>query len=293
MSVSSSPDPFNPGRTRIAPTPSGFLHAGNAIDFLLADALAREQGLRMWLRIDDLDAGRARPEYLQDVFDSLHWLGIHWDEGPRDPLEHAQRWSQLRRLHRYHEVLQALREAGALYGCICTRSGSRGADGRYTGHCRDLGIDLDDPQAAWRLRVPAGRMVVVNGIAGEAFHADVHALMGDVVLRQRALEGGPPMPAYQVASLADDVDHAVTVIARGADLLPSTAVQLYLAELLGLHAFLNVRFLHHPLLLDDQGLKLSKTAGATSLKAMRERGEGPEEFIRQARKMYDELLRRG
>jgi hypothetical protein len=89
------------GITRLAPTPSGYLHAGNAINFLITARLAQESGSRVLLRIDDLDQERVRPEYVEDVFRSLEWLGIHWDDGPSGPEELYSTWSQQLRTARY------------------------------------------------------------------------------------------------------------------------------------------------------------------------------------------------
>src|SRR5690606_39076672 len=109
---------------------------------------------------------------------------------------------------------------------------------------------------------------------------------GDVVLRQRPIDGKPAMPAYQIASLSDDVQFGTSLIVRGADLLPSTAIQMHLAQLLDLKGFRSARFLHHPLVLDLEGRKLSKSEGASSLKAMRASGADPASIIDQAYRMY-------
>jgi len=278
------------GRTRIAPTPSGFLHAGNAINFLLAARLAGATGATLLLRIDDLDAPRVRPEYVEDIFRSLEWLGIAWDEGPSGPEDLAANWSQRLRLPRYHTLLAALREKGVLYACDCSRSVLRQAslDGRYPGTCRDRGLPLDTPDRAWRLRVPDDAAIAIPPLIGSERMVRLADAMGDPVLRQR--DG---MPAYQIASLADDVDHGITFIVRGEDLLISSACQLHLASLPGLEGFLRTRFLHHPLLLGEDGHKLSKSDGASSLKAMREAGRSPDALHRQADRLLEDLVKAG
>lgn len=263
-------------RTRIAPTPSGLLHAGNAVGFLITDAVARMLGARIRLRIDDLDAGRVRPAYVDDIFASLRWLGIAWHEGPADRAEHERGFSQAQRIPRYLERLQLLREQGDLYACACSRAEAR----RRPCECRAKGLPFDAPHAAWRLRVPADAQVCMEGLLHEARWLRPAELLPDPVLRQRADAGG--RPAYQIASLVDDAEQGTTHIVRGDDLLPSTACQLYLAERLGMAAFQRVRFLHHPLLTDEHGRKLSKSEGAASLKAMRNAGIGPEALRRQA-----------
>lgn len=261
------------GSTRLAPTPSGFLHAGNAINFLITHQLARKVGASLRLRIDDLDAERVRPAYLDDVFRSLAWLGITWDEGPVSVEDHARNWSQRSRLPRYHALIDRLRAAGHLYACTCSRKHLSGA----ACNCRDMRRPLDALDTAWRLHIPPATVVRIPGLDGNVQEVVLDAVMPDPVLRQRS-----GRPAYQIASLADDVDHGTTFIVRGADLLPSTACQLYLAGLLGLETFQHVRFLHHPLEVDAAGHKLSKSEGAASLKAMYEAGCTPEELVRRA-----------
>ncbi len=271
--------------TRLAPTPSGYLHIGNAIGMLLTRRIAKESGARILLRIDDLDSDRVRPEYLDDIFESLKWLGVVWDLGPKDVDDHRRNWSQSLRIDRYFQLLERLRALNVLYGCTCTRAQLRGSH-IYPGTCREKNISLDDPTAAWRIAVPEGAQAEVNLIAGGTITIDVSEVIGDVVLRQRPIGGKPAMPAYQIASLSDDVESGTTLIVRGADLLPSTAMQLHLAQLLELDGFRSVRFLHHPLVLDPGGRKLSKSEGAFSLKAMRERGADPSSIIDQADRMY-------
>ncbi len=247
-------------RTRLAPTPSGFLHVGNALNFLLTEALARRAGGTILLRIDDLDAARVRPEYVQDIFDSLHWLGIRWQEGPRNPTELADRWSQHLRLARYHAMLGQLREMDQLYACDCSR--------QLLAQCRcsTRGLPFDNGRVAWRSRLPAVNIEVPE-LNGKIRQVELHSIITDPVLRQRN-----GRPAYHIASLADDEDFAMDLIVRGEDLLPSTALQLHLASILGLRKFLAARFVHHELITDPQGRKLCKSAGDEALSTLRSKG---------------------
>lgn len=272
--------------TRIAPTPSGFLHAGNAVNFLLIEKIAKITGSRILLRIDDLDMERTRQEYLQDIFDSLHWLGIEWHMGPRSVEEHIANWSQTSRISRYAQLLDRLRALGVLYACTCSRSRMDRAEHLA---CKRGDHDLDDPAAAWRIRIREGTMVGMRDLQGGISSFDVAALIGDTTLRQRPIGGSVCLPAYQIASLADDIDRNVSLIVRGADLLPSTAVQLHLASLLGLDHFLRISFWHHPLIKDEDGRKLSKSDGSASLKAMRESGAGTEELRLIADRLFDQM----
>ncbi|MEK7393910.1 MAG: glutamate--tRNA ligase family protein, partial [Fibrobacterota bacterium] len=114
-------------RTRLAPTPSGALHAGNAFSFLLAWLWARSQGGKVVLRIEDVDTSRARPDWIEAVFRDLEWLGLDWDEGPEGPTDHqsAYRQSSAARQERYAAIWRDWTESGLLYPCRCTRADLR------------------------------------------------------------------------------------------------------------------------------------------------------------------------
>lgn len=247
-------------RSRLAPTPSGYLHAGNAVNFLLTHALVRRAGGHLHLRIDDLDRERVRGPYLENIFATLHWLGIEWDSGPRDAADFAAHHSQLLRLDRYQTLLGRLTAGpGLVYACTCSRAqvvATSGPGGVYRGTCRHKNLPLDTPEAAWRVAVPAGATVAFTDAAYGPLTIEVAQAMGDFVIRKK--DG---LPAYQIASLADDVAEAMTLIVRGADLLPSTAAQLWLAAQAGgdYAAFGQVQWWHHSLLTDTAGLKLSKS----------------------------------
>lgn len=265
-------------KTRMAPTPSGLLHAGNGASFVLAWKLAREAGGKVLLRIDDLDAERVRPEYVQDIFETLAWLELDWDEGPDDAADLERQWSQHRRMDGYMRLVERLRAEGQLYACTCSRKdiAERTGGVEYDGHCRDLGLPLDTPDCRWRLRLPAGASVAMRTWPDRRVR-ELPLDMPDPVIRQ---QNG--RPAYQIASLADDLQFGMDLIVRGKDLLPSTAIQLYLAQLLGKAAFGDALFLHHPLLLDEAGRKRSKSHGARSLREQRQAGAGPMEVHRLA-----------
>jgi glutamyl/glutaminyl-tRNA synthetase len=248
---------------RFAPTPSGFLHIGNALNFVLNYLSARSTpGARILLRIDDLDADRKRPAYLEDIFESLNWLGLDYDDGPRSPEDFETNWSQWRRMDLYHQVLNDLRARDLLFGCRKSRKELAAFGDQYPPAFRNQGIDVDEPDCSWRIKSDAG------------------LAMSDFVVRRR--DG---IPAYQVASLADDLHFGITHVVRGEDLRPSTEAQRYLAKCLDYQSFSAVCFLHHPLIKDGSGIKLSKSAGAASLKAMREMGEGPGAVFRLVAEM--------
>ncbi|MBL7985982.1 MAG: hypothetical protein JNM91_13330 [Flavobacteriales bacterium] len=258
-------------RTRIAPTPSGFLHVGNALNFLLTDELARSLHGTVLLRIDDLDAARTRPEYIDDIFDSLHGLGIRWHEGPHDREDLEQHWRQSSRAANAFSLIDRLRTKGDLYACNCSRAQLSGCT------CGTRSLPFDGPETTWRLRLPTDLTITVPGLFGGSNLVPLAQEMPDPVIRQR--DG---QPAYQIASLADDVFFGMTLIVRGTDLLPSTACQCHIASLLQLDPFLQVRFVHHPLLTDAAGRKLSKSAGDTALRTVLRAGGAAEQLREQA-----------
>lgn len=256
-------------RSRIAPTPSGFLHQGNACNFLLTEKLVRDAGGSLRLRIDDLDSGRVRQEYLDDIFKSLAWLGIVTDEGPGSVAEQEARYSQMHRLAGYDRVLSRLVGSGRVFACSCSRSevARSAVGGQYAGTCRERNMPLDTPGVVWRFRTDACEAVEWgDGIAG-GIRVAPHETVRDLVIRRR--DG---IAAYQVASLSDDLTYGINLIVRGADLIDSTAAQLLLAQVLGEESFLRTKFFHHPLMLDANGAKLSKSAGSESLKGLRDAG---------------------
>jgi len=253
-------------RTRIAPTPSGYLHLGNAYSFLLTAQLAREYNARILLRIDDIDRTRMREAYVDDIFDTLSFLEINWDEGPKNAPEFHERFSQHLRLPLYHDLLERLVATGRVYACNCSRKQLAEQGGHDASACRGRRIPLDTPDVAWRIDTDsAGELTVkaLDGVQkGRLDKASQH-----FIIRKR--DG---YPAYQVASLADDLHFGVGLIVRGEDLWMSTLSQLFLAELLEEKTFLDATFHHHPLLTDSDNRKLSKSEGATSLFFMRTLG---------------------
>jgi Glutamyl- and glutaminyl-tRNA synthetases len=257
-------------RTRIAPTPSGFLHLGNAFSFALTAALARKTGASIFLRIDDLDAARVRKEYVQDIFDTLHFLAIPWDEGPADYEEYQRQYSQLQRMDLYGKFLKQLQKGNHVFACACSRSQLANA-GRYPGNCREKNIALTAPNTAWRLHTNDNTVLTIKDISCNANHYTLPDSMQDFVVRKK--DG---YPAYQLASMADDVHFGVDLIVRGEDLFPSTLAQLYLAQTLQCDQFLHATFYHHPLLLESGNKKMSKSAGSTSIQYLRSQGKSSE-----------------
>jgi glutamyl/glutaminyl-tRNA synthetase len=143
-------DNSNPFKTRIAPTPSGFLHIGNGASFVATWVLARVNAGKILLRIDDLDAERMRPEYVEDIFKTLDWLGLDWDEGPFSVADFSQNWSQHLRLDLYEKALSDLQKTGDLYICNCSRKDIklRSKNGLYPNTCRENRLSNDGKTSA-------------------------------------------------------------------------------------------------------------------------------------------------
>ena len=233
--------------SRFAPTPSGFLHLGNAVNFVLTWLLTRRVGGTLHLRIDDLDRARLRPAYLDNIFRVIDWLGLDYDHGPGGPDDFLRHHSQLLHLPEYNAVLRRLAQQPGLVQAS-TRSRTNGME---------AAVPLETPGAAWRAHVPAGTAVEFSDAWQGKTSIPLAALMPDFVIRKK--DG---VAAYQVASVVDDLRLGTNLIVRGLDLQPSTAAQLWLAGQLSETAAFNtarVQFFHHPLLTDAAGQKLSKS----------------------------------
>jgi glutamyl-tRNA synthetase len=258
---------------RFAPTPSGRMHLGNVLCALLAWLSVRQQGGRMVLRIEDLDAMRCPRQYADLLEEDILWLGIDWDEGgskggPRGP------YYQSECAPLYEKALQKLREKGLLYPCFCSRAQLHAAsaphlsDGQvlYNGHCRSLSAEEAAQlskirRPADRLRVPDRTITFVDGCQGP-YTESLPLECGDFLVRR-----SDGVFAYQLAVVADDARMGVTEVVRGKDLLSSTARQIYLFELLG---FPPPHYRHIPLLLAPDGRRLSKRDHDLSLEVLRQ-----------------------
>ena len=257
-------------KTRIAPTPSGYLHTGNAFSFLLTQALAQRTGAEVMLRIDDMDRQRYRPVYVDDIFQTLRFLTISWQQGPADRTAFEKTWSQRHRMPLYDKALKALRDAGFVFACTCSRAGI----GDQPCSCVEKNLPLDAPDAAWRLKTDTYETIAVLDVAGRTMPATLPGPLRNFVVRRK--DG---LPAYQLTSVVDDLHFGIDLVVRGADLWPSSIAQHVLAQRLGAHEFAKMRFYHHPLLQDAAGQKLSKSAGAASLRQWRSNGYGVGDLI--------------
>jgi glutamyl-Q tRNA(Asp) synthetase len=255
--------------SRFAPSPTGQLHLGHAYSAAIAHRAAREAGGRFLLRIEDLDQTRSRPRFVAGIEEDLRWLGLQWDETPI---------VQSLRSSAYADALEQLQVQGLLYPCFCTRSDIAAALGaphgpaaaHYPGTCRGL---PDDPQRrattphSWRLdAAEATSRVGLPGWAeadGRLFAAAPRSIDDEILGRKDS-------PAsYHLACVVDDSASGVSLVVRAMDLRASTPVQRLLQMLLGLPETL---YLHHKLVVHDDGRRLAKRDLAPTLATLREAG---------------------
>jgi glutamyl-Q tRNA(Asp) synthetase len=261
--------------TRFAPSPTGDLHLGHAYSAVLAHAAARAVGGQFRLRIDDIDGGRSREDYVTGSLADLAWLGIDRDG---DPVRQSDR------LGSYAAALDDLRARGLVYPCFCTRAdiaaslsaphgppdGPSGAI--YPGTCRDLSVGererrMADEPHCWRLdmaRAAAEAGDLVWEEAGQGLRLADPAAHGDIVLARKDAPA-----SYHLASTLDDAAMGVTHVIRGADLIASTDVHRLLQALLGLAVPV---YRHHALVCGADGRRLAKRDAAASLKSLRDAG---------------------
>jgi glutamyl-Q tRNA(Asp) synthetase len=287
-----------PETVRFAPSPNGLLHLGHARSALLNWRFAKACDGRFLLRIEDIDTTRARPEFERAISEDLNWLGIVWPEQPRRQSEHFADYSEalaeLRRLDLVYpafmsraEAASHIREAEA--GGRIWRRDPDGAP-HYPQQDRNLGeterkrrIDRGDPHT-WRLDMQAAlKGLQANltwqetgtGPAGETGRITADpGVWGDVVLARRDVPS-----SYHLAVTLDDALQGITTVIRGHDLFAATSVHRLLQTLLGLPA---PTYLHHDLVRDETGRKLSKSDGDVSLASLRQKGVRPEAIARMA-----------
>ena len=266
-----------PPRGRFAPSPTGEVHLGNASSALLAWLSVRSRGGSLVMRMEDLDRARSRPELAEGVLSDLRWLGLDWDEGPDLGGPHEP-YAQSARQARYLEAFERLRSAGRLYPCFCSRKEiaaaasapqEPGEERAYAGTCRAL--ESGEARAriesgarhAWRFRVDGGPRPRFEDL----LHGDWRDgawPCGDFVVHR-----SDGVTAYQLAVVVDDAEMGIDEVVRGDDLLPSTLRQIVLYEALGQTPPV---FGHVPLLLDTEGVRLSKRQKGITLRELREAG---------------------
>ncbi len=270
-------------RVRFAPSPSGDLHVGNIRTALYDWAFARATGGTFVLRIEDTDASRVKPEYIDSAQDTLRWLGLGWDEGPGVGGPFGP-YLQSERLDLYAEWVARFLADGHAYYCYCTqeelaarREAARKAGGPsgYDGHCRTLtaaqvaAYRAEGRRPVVRFRMPPGSTTFTDLVRGEVTFD--HAHVPDFVLARA--DGGP---LYTLAVAVDDVLMEITHVVRGEDLLSSTPRQIAVYGAMGVPAERFPVFAHLPYVLGPDGQRLSKRNGVVSINWYREQGFLPE-----------------
>lgn len=273
MSVSSPATDGRPVVGRFAPSPTGRMHAGNIFAALMAWLIAKSQGGRIVLRIEDLDRQRSRREYIDGVQADFELLGLTWDVGP---------YFQQGREEAYRAAYQALEDRGLIYPCFCSRADlhaasapHRGEKLVYPGTCRSLTPEerarrAAEKDPAMRIIVPRRAYSLIDQIQGP-YRQMLDEECGDFLIRRS--DGAF---AYQLAVVVDDAEQGVTSVVRGMDLLCSTPQQLYLQDLLGLP---HPVYAHVPLLVAEKDRRLSKRDHDASLEALLARFGTPEGVI--------------
>ena len=271
-------------RGRLAPSPTGYIHLGNAWAFLLAWLAARASSGEVVLRIEDIDPQRSRPEYTAALIEDLTWLGLDWDYGPDKP-EPAGGcmgpFEQSRRGKHYAAAIAQLESAGLTYPCFCTRKELRSMAGAphvddagapYPGTCRSLNqaqrqaLLESGRRPCLRLRCPDGPVNFTDTVFGPQSYT-LADCGGDFALRR-----SDGVVAYQLAVAVDDALMGINQVVRGRDILISTPRQIALLKLLGYGA---PAYAHVPLLLDDEGERLAKRHQSLALRNLRQMGADP------------------
>lgn len=271
---------------RFAPSPSGRMHLGNIYTAVMSWLSVKSRGGKWILRIEDLDPQRSKEEYARQIEDDLRWLGLQWDEGGLEGKGNGMPYVQSKRHHFYEEALERLKKTGMCYPCRCTRAdimatqAPHESDGRviYKGTCRPATLPSPYREsfgAAVRIAVPDEEITFIDLIQGKQT-VNLARRCGDFILRRA--DGAW---AYQLAVVVDDAMMGVTEVMRGADLLLSTAQQIYLYRLLG---FTPPQFAHLPLICNDKGIRLSKRDASLSMESLR-RGKTPEEILGKIARM--------
>ena len=257
--------------TRFAPSPTGYLHLGHVVNAICVWGIARALGGRVLLRIEDHDRVRSRPAYASALLEDLAWLGFAPDEGPvrqsDEPHACAEAMARLARDHR-------------VYACDCSRKAIAadapvppGEEPRYPGRCRARDV-APGPGRGLRVEIAPGvERFDDAGLGPQA--QDPAAQCGDLLLRDRDGHW-----TYQFAVTVDDARQGIDLVIRGIDLLSSTGRQIRLARMLGRER--PPVFLHHPLVHNAAGGKLSKSAGDTGVRELRDAGVAANEVIRRA-----------
>ena len=276
-------------RTRFAPSPTGPLHLGHAYSALYGHRLAEAKNGLWLLRIDDLDRNRSKPEWTQQIFDDLRWLGLAWPEPVR---------FQSQETASYQAALDTLARARLIYPCCCNRADIAqaaaapqegvpefGPDGRiYPGTCRHRRLSQAGAGDALRLNMRKAVRALQKSVTYEEFGTQLSeritlkpealiAQAGDVVLRRKDQRA-----AYHLAVVIDDDAQNITDVVRGADLSAATQIHVVLQQLLNIQT---PRYHHHALIRDETGKRLAKRSDSEALSTLRNAGYSAQDITKR------------
>jgi len=253
-------------KTRFAPSPTGYLHVGGARTALFSWLHARKHGGRFVLRIEDTDLERSTQESVNAILEGMTWLGLEYDEGP---------FYQTHRFDRYNEVIDELLAKGLAYRCNCSKERLENLreeqmaakqKPRYDGHCRDREVSADEPHVI-RFRNPTeGEVTFTDLVRGKITVSNSE--LDDLIIRRS--DGSP---TYNLTVVVDDHDMGITQVIRGDDHINNTPRQINLYQSMGWDV---PDFGHLPMILGDDGARLSKRHGAVSVMQYKEDGYLPE-----------------
>ena len=256
-------------KTRFAPSPTGYLHVGGARTALFSWLHARKHGGKYVLRIEDTDLQRSTAESINAILEAMTWLGLDYDEGP---------FYQTRRFDRYNEVIDELLQQNLAYRCNCSRERlealregqmQRKQKPRYDGHCRTRSVEADEPHVIRFRSPPEGSVVIDDQVRGKiVFQNDE---LDDLIIRRT--DGSP---TYNLTVVVDDLDMGITDVIRGDDHVNNTPRQVNILKALGQEP---PRYAHVPMILGDDGSRLSKRHGAVNVMEYRNQGILPEALL--------------
>ncbi len=256
-------------RTRFAPSPTGYLHVGGARTALFSYLYARKHGGQFVLRIEDTDLERSTEASVNAILEGMTWMGLEYDEGP---------FYQTHRFDRYNEVINQLMEKGLAYRCSCSRERldtlredamANKQKPRYDGHCRNHSVSVDEPHVI-RFKTPTDGSVLINDLVRGKV-AIPNEELDDLIIRRT--DGSP---TYNLTVVVDDMDMKISHVIRGDDHLNNTPRQIHIYEALGAQPPI---FGHVPMILGDDGARLSKRHGAVSVMQYRDDGYLPEALL--------------
>ncbi len=258
-------------KTRFAPSPTGYLHLGGARTALFSWLLARQNGGKFVLRIEDTDRERSTQESVNAILQAMEWLGLDWDEGP---------FYQTRRMDRYREVIRQLLDEGHAYYCYCSREAldhmreaamARGEKPKYNGKCRDFtGEPPAGIEPVVRFRNPLeGTVVFEDQVKG-------HVVVNNSELDDLIIARSDGTPTYNFTVVVDDSDMSITHVVRGDDHVNNTPRQINILQALDSEPPI---YCHVPMILGDDGKRLSKRHGAVSVMRYADDGYLPEALL--------------